>query len=369
MNVLNNYIRVNSETGGYNVYIQNCFSDLASAFANSDLSGRDVFIVTDRNVKELYLDSFLTAASDVVSVKGIYIISPGEGIKNLDTVSEIYKIFSDAKVDRRTVAVALGGGVAGDICGFAAATFMRGIPFVQVPTTLMSMVDSSVGGKTGVNFEGIKNLVGSFYAPEFVYINTDTLKTLPQEQFSAGMAEVVKHGLIHDKDYFNFLDDSKNKIAAYNDDNTPFINRLIHRSIEIKSEIVSSDEKEKGIREILNFGHTFGHSIESLLEYKMPHGFCVGIGMSMALTLSASKGYIKFNVVEKYKNLCCALGIPTKLSDIGTELNSNDIYTKMLQDKKTRDGKIRLILLKQVGKAFVSELCEKDEIIESIETI
>ena len=234
----------------------------------------------------------------------------------------------------------------------------------------MAMVDSSVGGKTGVNFEGAKNLIGAFYAPELVYISIDTLKTLPEEQFSSGMAEAIKHGLIRDEEFFRFLIHNKDKITACNkrfNDNAPLINHLIGRSIEIKAEIVSADEKESGIREILNFGHTFGHSIESLLEYKAPHGYCVGIGMGMALNLSAAKGYIEPDVTQKYKCLCDTLNIPTKLSDIGATLNPDDIYSNMLRDKKARNGKARLVLLRQVGEAFVSELCEKSEVVKSVE--
>ncbi|MCL2873919.1 MAG: 3-dehydroquinate synthase [Defluviitaleaceae bacterium] len=347
------------------IYIRDNFEDIFLAFKRIESLGGSIFIVTDNNVKELHLNSFLTSISDVVTVKGMHVIKPGEESKNSDTVSEIYKAFSAAGVDRKTVAVALGGGVVGDICGFAASTFMRGIPYVQIPTTLMAMVDSSVGGKTGINFEGHKNLVGSFYQPKFVYINIGNLKTLPREQFLEGMAEVIKYGLIHDAELFGFLIANVDKIS---DDD--IISYLIRRSVEIKDEIVSKDEKEIGVREILNFGHTFGHSIESLLKYKAPHGFCVGLGMTVALNLSIAKGYIGFDVFEKYIYLCKKLGIPSKISDLGfTNIDADDIYENMRYDKKVRNGKIRFVLLKSVEDAFVDELCEKDEVILSIDSI
>jgi len=333
---------------GYDVNICNSFSDMP------DL-GRELFIVTDNNVKELYLDSFL----DVVSKdKGVFVMSPGESYKSFDTVSEIYRAFSAAEVDRKTVVIALGGGVVGDVCGFAAATFMRGVSFVQVPTTLMAMADSSVGGKTAVNFEGLKNLIGAFYQPKLVYINTSCLNTLPKEHISAGMAEIIKYGLIRDEAFFHYLLENSDDMGY-----------LIQKSLEIKAEIVSIDEKEAGIREILNFGHTFGHSIESLLKYEVPHGVCVAIGMRAALSLSAEKGYISFELVQKYSDFCKKHTIPTKLSDIGKILNPLDIYENMRHDKKVRYGSIRLVLLKALGEAFVDESCGKSEIIESISSI
>ena len=338
----------------YPIYFNRGFDGLRGAFAASGLSGRHVCVISDQNVAGLYLKG----ARDILSAEA-FIFAPGEESKNLGVISRIYEFFLNSRADRRSVAVALGGGVTGDMTGFAAATFMRGIPYVQIPTTLLSQVDSSVGGKTGVDFQGHKNIVGAFYQPAFVYINIDTLDTLPPEQFASGMAEAIKHGLIASPRYFEMFLSKKADIK--NKEKTALLD-VVSGSCQIKARVVTEDEKENGPREILNFGHTFGHAIESLSRFTLLHGQCVALGMAAASYLSYKLGNIDLETLDSIQALLKYFDLPVRAGGFKAE----DILAQMAFDKKNKDGRIKLVLLEAVGKAIPNQTPGDDYILEAI---
>lgn len=346
----------------YPIYIDHSFDALASAFEKAGISDRKICIVTDTNVAPLYADKVKELLKDICRDISICIFPAGENSKNLNTIWDFYKFFIDNHLDRRSVLVALGGGVVGDMCGFAAATYMRGIPFVQIPTTLLSQVDSSVGGKTGVDFMGNKNMVGAFYQPELVFINTDTLNTLPCREVAAGLAEAVKHGYIQDIDYLQFFLDNKEAVKSLD---PQAIAQVIYGSCKIKSYVVSQDEKETGLREILNFGHTFGHAIETLSDFNMLHGECVAVGMIAALYLSMQRGAVSEADVAQAKELLEYFRLPVAIEGFAAE----DIYAQMFNDKKTKNGVINITALRSMGDAYTEKSCSEKEIKDAIDYI
>ena len=262
--------------------------------------------------------------------------------------------------DRKCAVAGLGGGVAGDMAGFVAATYMRGIEFIQIPTSLLAEVDSSVGGKTGVDFCGSKNIIGAFYQPSFVYINIDTLKTLPKREFSAGMAEVIKYGIILSKNFYNFISENREKIKNMDIDT---MTEVIAKCCEFKAFVVSNDEKEKGMRAILNYGHTIGHAVESLKEFELIHGECVGIGMVAAMKISCDRGVITEKDLDEFEELLTYFDIPVKTKGLIPE----DVYSQMFNDKKVSDSKINFVLVDdEIGKSYVTSEISKGEIIKAI---
>ena len=245
--------------------------------------------------------------------------------------------------------IALGGGIVGDITGFASATWLRGLDYIQIPTTLLSMVDSSVGGKTGVNHSKGKNLIGAFNQPKAVYIDLDTLKTLPSREFRAGMAEIIKYGVINDKELFEYLETKCNLTNIIKLENNSLIN-IIKRSVEIKSEIVSKDEQEKGIRAFLNYGHSFGHVIENLCGYgEYLHGEAISIGMRIAGEIALEKGLWREDENIRQNNLIKSYGLPIDIPN----LNKSDVLRILMGDKKVQEGKMRFILPNKIGKVGI----------------
>ncbi len=353
---------VDTGTKQYPIYIDDSFSSLANAFEKAGLKGRKMCIVTDSNVALLYADKVKELLEGICSHISVCIFPAGENSKNLDTISDFYKFFAEAHLDRRSVLIALGGGVAGDMCGFGAATYMRGIPFVQIPTTLLSQVDSSVGGKTGVDFMGNKNMVGAFYQPEFVYINTDTLNTLPYKEVAAGLAESVKHGYIQDTDYLKFFMENKESIKALDPE---AIAQVVYGSCRIKSYVVSKDEKESGLREILNFGHTFGHAVETLSDFNMLHGECVAVGMLAALYLSMKRGAVARKDIDEARELLEYFELPVCIEGF----DADSIYARMFNDKKTKNGVINITALRRIGDAYTEKGCSEKEIKDAIKYI
>lgn len=351
-----NDIFVKTDAKEYPIHIEQSFDGLLTAIKAAGLDNRKLCIVTDSNVSQLYLDSFKKLFLGDVPA---FIFEAGEDSKNLTTITECYEFFINNRLDRKSVVLALGGGVTGDMAGFAAATFMRGISFVQIPTTLLSMVDSSVGGKVGVDFLGGKNLIGAFYQPDFVYINTSTLKTLPPCQFASGMAEAVKHGFIRSSSYLYMITENRQAIKSL-DENA--LKELILGSCKIKADVVSQDEKESGLREILNFGHTFGHAVETLLSFTLSHGECVSLGMVCALYLSLKKGNISYEDFENARNTLKFFDLPIKIEG----LNPDDIYNQMFLDKKTKNNKLSLVLLSKIGSAYTTSDCGGREILDAI---
>lgn len=277
----------------------------------------------------------------------------GEEFKNLCEVSKIYDALIEAKTERTTPVVALGGGVTGDLAGFVSATYLRGVPYVQVPTTLLSQVDSSIGGKTAVNHPKGKNLIGSFYQPRVVFIDPDVLRTLEERDVRSGLAEVVKHAAIRDESYFTFLEENAEGLLSLDDE----IIEAIERSCVIKAGVVSEDERETGVRAILNFGHTFGHAIEAVSGYgRMRHGEAVAIGMVMAAGFSEELGYAPSGTRERIEKLLSSLGLPTSVFG----LSADEVFASMLLDKKVKGGGLRFVLIKEIGEVFIREVSGGD---------
>lgn len=308
-----------------------------------------ICIITDSNVAPLYLQ----AVKETLKTDLSFVIEAGESNKNLDTLAGLYKYFLASRLDRQSILVALGGGVVGDIVGFAAATYMRGIDFIQLPTTLLAQVDASVGGKTAVDFEGVKNLIGAFHQPKMVYMNLATLTTLPQEEFISGMGEVVKHGLIGEANYYEYLFANREDIK--NLQNEAML-QVVSGSCRIKAAVVAQDERESGPREVLNFGHCVGHAIESLSDYSLPHGQCVSIGMCAALKLSA----LPQGEIDRAVNLMKYFDLPTSWA----EYNSEEILATMYKDKKTLNDTLRIVLLKKTGEAVTDNTQSRKKILE-----
>ncbi len=295
-------------------------------------------IITDVNVAKLYpLD---TIASDVIT------IGTGESIKTLDTVEEIYAQLLSCQADRSAYIVGVGGGIVCDITGFAASTFMRGLRFGFVATTLLAQVDASVGGKNGVNFQGYKNMIGLFRQPEFVICDLEVLKTLPPREISCGLAEIVKHAAIADADLFAFLEEQAQSILALDPE---AIEKLVLRSVEIKSAIVNRDETEKGERRLLNFGHTFGHAIEKVSG--VSHGEAVSSGMVLASVLSLKRGMLTAQDARRLRDLLVKLQLPTRF-----RMNPQKILDTVIKDKKRAGDRIHFVLLAGIGNAVVEPI-------------
>ena len=308
-----------------------------------------VTIITNPLVASLYADKVRKSLEDS-GFRVLQLEMPdGEEYKTLDEASKIYDSLINEKIDRTTPVVALGGGVVGDLAGFVSATYLRGVPYVQVPTTLLSQVDSSIGGKTAVNHPEGKNLIGSFYQPKVVFIDPDVLRTLEERDVRSGLAEVVKHAAIKDESYFSFLEENSDGLLRLDDE----IIEAIERSCAIKAAVVSEDEKETGVRAILNFGHTFGHAIESVSGYgRMRHGEAVAIGMVLAAGFSEELGCASKGTRDRIGKLLSSLGLPTTVSGLTAE----DIYASMLLDKKVKDGGVRFVLMKEIGNVFIMEV-------------
>ena len=314
------------------------------------ISSNRVMIVTNTTIAPLYLERIKTSLETVGKKVETVILPDGEAYKTMESLTLIYDALLEKKCDRKTTLVALGGGVVGDITGFAAASYMRGVPFVQIPTTLLSQVDSSVGGKTGINHPLGKNMIGAFYQPQAVVADINTLSTLPGRELSAGLAEIIKYGAIIDTDFLTWLEQNCQKLRAQDPSALAY---AIGRSCEIKAEVVRLDEREGGLRAILNFGHTFAHAIESALGYGVwLHGEAVGCGMVMAADLSQRLGYISVAEVERIRALVAAAGLPIIAPDLGLAT-----WLDWMQvDKKNEGGQIKFILLKKMGRAVVESV-------------
>ena len=320
-------------------------------------NNRKILVISNKEISDLYSEEFLKNLKDNNYQAQIFLIKAGESHKNLETLSEIYNFAFEFGLDRNSLIIALGGGIVGDITGLAAATWLRGIEYIQIPTTLLSMVDSSVGGKTAVNHPKGKNLIGAFHQPKAVFIDPETLKTLPKREFNAGMAEVIKYGVIKDKELFEFLENEKNKNKLINLENEYLI-KIIKSSIQTKSYIVSEDEKEHGIRAILNYGHSFGHVIENLCGYgEFLHGEAISIGMKIAGDIALEKGLWSKEDLIRQDNLLKSYSLPTKIPKI----NKNEVIRILMGDKKVRDGKMRFILPKGIGEVDIY-----DDIVDSL---
>lgn len=326
------------------------------------VTGDQALIVTNETVAPLYLQSITDALA--LDQLDHVILPDGEKYKQIGTIDLIYDELIKRRHNRTTTLIALGGGVIGDMTGFAAATYQRGVNFVQIPTTLLSQVDSSVGGKTGVNHAHGKNMIGAFHQPQAVFIDTDSLRTLPNREYSAGLAEVIKYGLICDVEFFEWLEKHIEDLCA-RDENA--LRYAIARSCQNKATIVAQDERESGIRAILNLGHTFGHAIETATNYEVwLHGEAVALGMLMALDLSARQNSLSQDDCLRAASLVRAAGLPT--SPPAGLPDSAGMVKLMGLDKKVRNGQLRLVLLRGVGDAIVTDDFEHENLIASLDT-
>lgn len=345
---LNHTLNVDLGDRSYPIYIG---TDLLNqhSLLTDHIHGNSALIVTNSTVAPLYLGA-IQASLEVSNIRqDTVVLADGEQYKTIDSAMTIIGSLLEQKHDRQSTIIALGGGVVGDIAGFAASIYQRGVDFIQVPTTLLSQVDSSVGGKTGVNHPLGKNMIGAFYQPQCVIADTSTLNTLPSRELSAGMAEVIKYGLIYDADFFNWLE---NNAAELMNKNSEYLAEAILVSCRIKAEVVAQDERESGIRAILNLGHTFGHAIEAGMGYgNWLHGEAVAAGMVMATDLSQKHGWIDAEVKQRAIKLLEQCSLPVKSPD---SIGIDDYMNFMSIDKKAINGTIKFVLLKALGKAFVT---------------
>lgn len=353
-------IKVELGERGYNIVIG---SDMLSGLARrlKDFEFSSMVIVSNPTVYGLYgkaiLSSFGSAGFDVPVV----LVPDGEEYKELLWAYYIYSTLLKHKLDRASAVIALGGGVIGDIAGFVASTYMRGISLIQVPTTLLAQVDSSLGGKTGVNHPLGKNMIGTFHQPRIVWADVSTLRTLPRREFLAGVAEVIKYGVIWDEALFQFLEKKREKILGLEGET---VEHLVKRSCEIKADVVSKDERETGLRAILNYGHTIGHAIETATGYSTYlHGEAVAIGMCLEAEISSLHGIIDRSEVERIRSLVTSYGLPCQMP---SEIDAGDIMLAMQLDKKAVAGRLRFVFPERIGTVRMETVIDTARIIEAI---
>ena len=325
------------------------------------LGQKKVLVVSNTTVAPLYFDRLRsTLEKDGISVISV-ILPDGEKYKDWNTLNLIFDALLGAHCERGTTLIALGGGVIGDMGGFAASCYQRGMPFIQIPTTLLSLVDSSVGGKTAINHPLGKNMIGAFYQPKLVLADISTLDTLPDRELKAGLAEVIKYGLIRDPEFFVWLEENIERLLARDRDALAY---AVHRSCANKAEVVAADERETGERALLNLGHTFGHAIETGIGYgEWLHGEAIAAGTLIAAELSRRLGWLDAEAVLRIERLFVRAGLPVR----GAPLGAARYLALMRHDKKVQDGKLRLVLLKRIGSAVVSDEADEATIVAAIE--
>lgn len=343
----------------YDIRFEHSFESLADELQDLNSNNRKVCIVTETKVASYYLEKVKQIIEPVCKELITFVFPEGEASKNLDIVKDLYEHLIKNKFDRKDLLLALGGGVTGDLTGFAAATYLRGIDFVQVPTTLLSQVDSSIGGKTGVDFDSYKNMVGAFHMPKLVYVNIDTLATLPEREFNCGLGEIIKHGLIKSKEYLAFISENREQIKNRN---PKVLKEMIYGSCMIKKGVVERDPKEQGERAMLNFGHTLGHAIEKKLDFAMLHGECVALGSVIALYLSYQMGKITKEEYEENRALIEWFKYPSLPADICPE----ELVQITKVDKKMENGAVKFIILKNIGEAEIVKTVTDDMMKEAV---
>ena len=342
----------------YHIYLEPDFAKLLEAVEPLNIKERKLCIVADSTTAELYGAELKEILKETCTYVSMFVFPAGEVNKTLNTVRDLYEHLILEKFDRKDMLVALGGGVVGDLTGFAAATYLRGIGFIQIPTTLLSQVDSSIGGKTGVDFDAYKNMVGAFHMPRLVYMNLNVLKTLPDRQFACGMGEIIKHGLIQDSDYLDKLSTYQREIR---EKNYAALLWMVAGSCKVKRHVVEEDPTEQGIRAWLNFGHTIGHSVEKLKDFTLCHGECVAIGCAAAAWMSWKRGLISEKEKEAAEQLLLDYQLPVSVK----ELKPEDIVKTTKLDKKMDAGKVKFVLLKKIGEAFVTRDVEDEELLRA----
>jgi len=333
----------------YYIYLgSNILANLGETLASYPVN-KQILLITNALVNNLYGSVVKKSLEEAGFQVRVSEVPDGEEFKSLKSAEKLYQDALQQNLNRKSTIVALGGGVIGDLAGFVAATYMRGVNFVQVPTTLLAQVDSSVGGKVAVNLPQGKNLVGAFYQPKLVFTDINTLNTLPERELKAGLAEVIKYGVIWDQEFFNYLEENQHYIKSLQPE---IIKYIVHKSCLIKGQVVEKDEKEESLRAILNFGHTVGHAVESLTNYTAyKHGEGVALGMIAAANLSQAMGLVKEKDAKRIESLLAAVGLPTLLPSLDLE----EVIASLFHDKKVISDKVRFVLPTEIGRVVISE--------------
>lgn len=346
----------------YDIVFRLSFDALAKELAVFGVEQKKLCIITDATVERLYGKDLQELLSGICKKVVLFSFPAGEDSKTLDTVQSAYTFLIQEQFDRKDMLLALGGGVVGDLTGFVAATYLRGVDYVQIPTTLLAQADSSIGGKTGVDFEAYKNMVGAFKIPRLVYMNISTLQTLEERQFYAGFAEIMKHGLIKDEAFYLWLLDNIYEIC---DRNPETLKEMVFNSCLIKKQVVEKDPEEKGERALLNFGHTIGHAIEKAKHFSLYHGECVALGAVAAAYISHKRGLLAMEEYYEIRDMFVPFHLPISVE----EINPEEIVRLTRSDKKMEAGKIKFVLLKKVGKAVIDDTVTEQEILDAVNEI
>lgn len=341
----------------YDIRIEDSYKAFAQVLRELKTARHKICVVSDTTISKYYMEEVVEIAKDYSSMVETFTLKPGEEYKNLDSVNRLYEYLIQSKFDRNDFLIALGGGVVGDLTGYVAATYLRGISFIQMPTTLLSMVDSSIGGKTGVDFASYKNMVGAFKQPKAVYINTSTLKTLTPRLYRSGFGEVTKYGYIQDKAFDQWIQEHMEELLNMD---SAALEYMIYKSCDNKRVVVEEDPTEKGIRATLNFGHTLGHAIEKLKNFELLHGECVSIGMVAAAYMSYKRNMIDKEDLDRTVATLQAFDLPVSVSGLDEEA----VVETTKNDKKMDAGKIKFILLDGVGKAVIDSTVTREEMLE-----
>ena len=346
----------------YDIVYSQSFDELWEEL--EDLGGKEkrLLIVTDSHVKELYGEQVKELLEGRCRKVCLFDFPAGEESKTLDTVKGLYRYLIEEGFDRKDMLLALGGGVVGDLTGYAAATYLRGIDYVQIPTTLLAQTDSSIGGKTGVDFDGYKNMVGAFKMPRLVYMNLSTLKTLDDRQYFAGFAEVMKHGLIKDALFYEWLIENMYEICGRD---LSVLEEMVMKSCTVKKLVVEKDPDEQGERALLNFGHTIGHAIEKAKNFELCHGECVALGAVAAAFISWKRELLSMEEYYEIRDMFVPFYLPISVEGI----NPQEIVELTKSDKKMEGGRIKFVLLKKIGKAFIDSTVTEEEILAAVNEI
>ncbi|MCW8849933.1 MAG: 3-dehydroquinate synthase [Melioribacteraceae bacterium] len=356
-------IKIKIPSKEYDVYLgQNSFSQLPKIISKQNFTGNILFVI-DSNVKKYYSEIIASVADSIPHKIKAIVIHSSEKNKSYETVQKIHSYLIKNNFGRDSVIVAMGGGIIGDIAGFAASTYMRGIKYIQIPTTLLASVDSSVGGKTGINFENTKNIIGSFYQPDFVLIDTKFFETLPQEERLCGLGEIIKYCFLIDKRFYNYV---KKNVENILNNKSSVLMKVITESIKFKGGVVEADEKESGIRKVLNLGHTFAHAFEVEQKHKLKHGQAVIVGTTCAAILSHKIGVITQKDLDEYLNFLLLFKDKIKLKDVDKSL----LFEIMILDKKSRNNEIKFVLIKNIGEILTDVSTSESDITSALsETI
>lgn len=363
ISMVNNVLTIHENNAPiYKILIESDYKHLYKELEALGTANKRLCVVCDTNTSRYYLDSLLELLKYYAREVESFTFPAGEEYKTLDTVKNLYEQLILSRFDRGDILIALGGGVVGDLVGYTAATYLRGIQFIQMPTSLLSMVDSSIGGKTGVDFDSYKNMVGAFHQPKSVYINISCLKTLPEREYCSGVGEVIKYGLITDKVFYGWLKEHVDELLSFDVDS---IQKMVYRSCYNKQLVVEEDPTEQGVRALLNLGHTIGHAVEKLMNFTLLHGECVAIGTVAAAYLSFLRGNITEVELLDIKATLQAFKLPTSVSG----LDPLEVLSATKNDKKMLAGKIKFVLLQEIGHGIIDSTVSEEELLASIHYI